>query len=168
MVSNHFPALYSSRLSWLLLLVIVAGGAGVRHLLNMRWTMPQWKPALGAAIVASMVLLWAVLKVGTRANAEATQPAGPVSFGDVRHIIDRRCAVCHSERPTDMSFGGAPAGVMFDTPEQIVAHAARIKERAAIQKTMPPANKTGISEAERAVLGRWDGTIATFRVQLPR
>jgi Predicted membrane protein len=44
---------------------------------------------------------------------------------------------------------------MFDTPEQIVARAARIRERAVIQKTMPLGNKTNISDAERAILDRW-------------
>ena len=47
------------------------------------------------------------------------------------------------------------AGVVFDLPEQIQAHAARIKERAVVTKTMPPANRTHITEGERAILGAW-------------
>jgi uncharacterized membrane protein len=50
---------------------------------------------------------------------------------------------------------------MFDTPQQIMMHAARIRERASISRTMPPANKTGITEAERALLGRWVAAGAT-------
>jgi uncharacterized membrane protein len=63
--------------------------------------------------------------------------------------------VCHSERPTDSTFGKTPAGVMFDTPEQIIARASRIRERAYITATMPPGNKTGITKQERAILGAW-------------
>jgi len=33
--------------------------------------------------------------------------------------------------------------------------AARIRERAFVTRTMPPANKTGITDAERALLGAW-------------
>ncbi len=158
MVSNHFPGIYGHRLNWLLLLVLVAGGAGVRHVLNIRWTFPQWKPVLGAFIGSTMLLLWAIMIFGASTSAaSAVAGTGPGSFEDARHVIDRRCAVCHSERPTDMSFGGAPAGVMFDTPEQIMAHAARIRERAVIQRTMPPGNKTNIDEAERSILDRWSG-----------
>jgi uncharacterized membrane protein len=76
-------------------------------------------------------------------------------------VIDRRCAVCHSARPTDLTYGPAPAGAMFDTPQQIMAHSSRIRERAAILKTMPPANRTHITEAERALLGRWVSAGAT-------
>jgi uncharacterized membrane protein len=156
MVSNHFPALYGHRLNWLILLVLVALGAGVRHILNVRWTLASWKPALGGVVLAGILSLWAIVQFGAAEQpAVAATASGPVTFSDARHIIDRRCAVCHSDRPTDMTFGAAPAGVKFDTEEQIVARAARIRERAAILKSMPPGNKTGISELERDLLGRW-------------
>jgi uncharacterized membrane protein len=57
--------------------------------------------------------------------------------------------------PSDVTFGRTPGGVSFDTPEQIVARAARIRERAVVTRTMPPANKTHITDAERAILARW-------------
>ncbi|MEO5902877.1 MAG: urate hydroxylase PuuD [Gemmatimonadaceae bacterium] len=156
MVSNHFPALYGNRLSWLILLVVVALGAGVRHVLNVRWTMPLWKPALGGVIAAGILSLWAILTFGIAPEPiPAASSSEPVTFADVRHVIDRRCAVCHSERPTDITFGSAPTGVKFDTEEQIIARAARIRERAFVLRSMPPANKTGISDAEREILGRW-------------
>jgi uncharacterized membrane protein len=82
-------------------------------------------------------------------------PSSPPSFAEARHVIDRRCAACHSISPTDSSFGGAPAGVMFDTPEEIAAHVTRINERAVVTRTMPPANKTHITDAERDLLRRW-------------
>jgi len=44
---------------------------------------------------------------------------------------------------------------MFDTPEQILAHVARIRERAVVTRTMPPGNKTNITDVEREMLGQW-------------
>jgi uncharacterized membrane protein len=60
MVSSHYPSLYFHRHSWLLLLVIVACGAGVRHVMNVRYTFGAWKPALAAIIVLAAVLLLAL------------------------------------------------------------------------------------------------------------
>jgi uncharacterized membrane protein len=40
-------------------------------------------------------------------------------------------------------------------------HAARINERAVVTRTMPPANKTGITDDERAIIGRWIAAGAT-------
>ena len=86
-----------------------------------------------------------------------------MTFNEARRIIDRRCAACHSAAPSDLSFGPAPGGVTFDTPEQILAHAARIRARAVMTRTMPPANKTRITDVERALLGRWIALGASTR-----
>jgi uncharacterized membrane protein len=43
----------------------------------------------------------------------------------------------------------------FDTPEQITQHAQQIYQQAVVLKTMPMNNATQITEAERAVIGRW-------------
>jgi uncharacterized membrane protein len=155
MVSNHFSSLYGSRYNWLLLLIIVFGGVAARHALNIRWTFRAWQPALAGAIAATVLLTWAVMRLGApKASAAASYPA-TVSFIDVRHVIDRRCAVCHSESPTDVTFGPAPAGVRFDTQAQIESRSQRIRERAFVTRTMPPGNKTRITDAERALLGAW-------------
>jgi len=165
MVSNHFPSVYGSRYSWLLLLVIIAAGAAVRHLLNIHYTLPSWRLTLGATMVASVALLFGIMRAGASpAPVSSATATGPVTFADARHVIDRRCAVCHSSNPVDLTFGAAPAGVTFDTPEQIAARASRINERAVVTRTMPPNNKTNITDDERAVLARWIAQGA----QLPR
>jgi len=155
MVSNHFSTIYGSRYNWLSMLIIIAGGVAVRHILNIRWTYSWWRPALASAIAATILLIWVVMNRGAPTAVAGPSSSGPVSFADVRHVIDRRCAVCHSARPTDVTFGPAPAGVMFDDRAQIESRAARIRERAFVTRTMPPANKTGITDAERALLGAW-------------
>ena len=156
MVSSHFPALYGHRLNWILLMVLVAAGAGVRYLLNIRFSWPAWKPALAATMVATVALLYGVLQIGpAELPAGPADRSAPATFADARHVIDRRCGACHSAHPSDLSYGGAPLGVKFDTPEQIVAMAARIQVRAVDTRTMPMGNKTRITEDERAVLGRW-------------
>ena len=155
MVIGHFPSVYSNRLSWLLLLVLIAGGAMVRHVLNIRFGFPAWRPALAGTMAATVIALYAILSTGSASAAGGTGSAGQVSFAEVRHVIDRRCGSCHSALQTDSSRGPAPGGVMFDRPEQIVALAPRIDERAVITRTMPPSNKTGITDEERGVLERW-------------
>ena len=156
MVSSHFPSLYGHRMSWLLLLVVVAAGAAVRYVLNLRWTFSAWKPLLGATIAATLALLWGIVRFGAAAAPVISAAStGPVSFEDARHVIDRRCSVCHSESPADMTFGAAPGGVMFDTRDQIESRAARILERGVTTRTMPPGNKTNMTDAERDLMGRW-------------
>ena len=160
MVSNHFPSVYGHRWNWVLLIVIVASGAAVRHALNIRFTNPRWTMTLTATLALGAATLFAILALPSGASnslsaANAAVANRTVSFDEARRIIDRRCAACHSAQPSDLTFGAAPAGVLFDTPEQIASRIARIKERAVLTRTMPPSNKTHITDAERAILARW-------------
>jgi uncharacterized membrane protein len=160
MVSNHFPGVYGHPLSWLLLLVLIAIGAAVRHILNVRFTFSQWKPALGLTLAAGFAVLLLVGRPGGRsggavASVGAANVPAQVTFADARSIIDRRCSACHSATPSITDFGAAPGGVSFDDPERIQALAARIRARAIETRTMPLGNRTHMTERERAVLARW-------------
>jgi uncharacterized membrane protein len=155
MVSGHFPSIYGNRWNWVLLIIIVIGGAWVRHVLNTRFTQPGWQARLAVAMAATTTAIYAIIGIPVARPAMSVDVPGTVTFEDVRHVIDRRCSVCHSAQPVDLTFGPSPAGVSFDSPEQILERVARINERAVVTKTMPPANKTNMTELERAVLAKW-------------
>jgi len=80
---------------------------------------------------------------------------GQVSFADVRLIVARRCAGCHSSAPTTPGIPAAPLGVLLDTPDEIRANAPRIRAVAVDAQTMPLGNLTGMTPEERALVGRW-------------
>jgi len=56
--------------------------------------------------------------------------AVPVTFAEVKQIVDQRCHVCHSAKPRFPGFAEAPKGVMFDTPAQIKRLAPQIMAQA--------------------------------------
>lgn len=152
MLSGHFPALYAGPLSWVVLGVLVVAGAGVRHFLNVRWTFRAWRPALAATIAGSLAALYLLTRP---ARAEPPPAGGEATLEQAYAVIQKRCTVCHSASPADLTFGVAPAGVTFDTPEQVLARMDRIRVRAVETGTMPPANRTHMTDEERALLGRW-------------
>src|SRR5262245_17448922 len=90
MLSNHFPGVYGHESSWLLLLVLIAVGALVRHILNVRFTFRQWIPALSLTLAAGFAVLFVVGRPAASARAgSATVVPAEVSFADARSIIDR-------------------------------------------------------------------------------
>jgi uncharacterized membrane protein len=159
MVSNHFPGMYGHPRSWLLLLVLIAIGASVRHILNIRFTFAQWIPTLGLTLVSGFAALFII---GRQPDA-SSGVAGPVvsdlpaqvTLADARSIIDRRCAACHSANPSITEFGPTPGGVSFDDPARIQALVARIRVRAIETRTMPLGNRTRMTDRERALLALW-------------
>src|SRR5262245_30385238 len=78
-----------------------------------------------------------------------------VEFAEIRAVIAQRCVTCHSQHPTDEAFTAPPLGLVLDTPQQIRRSAQKINARTVITQTMPLANKTEMTDDERAMLGRW-------------
>jgi uncharacterized membrane protein len=128
---------------------MVAGGV-VRLYFNLRhegrgnhWLL--WPAA--ALAMAPLVLL----------TLPRSQPAdgGAVAFAQVQQIVSTRCAGCHASEPTFDGFDAPPAGVIFDTPDQIQKEAQRIYAQAVATEAMPIGNITEMTEAERQVLAAW-------------
>jgi uncharacterized membrane protein len=148
MLSNHFPFTYGHSYAWLILVVLLVIGAWVRHFFNLRhmgrtvW----WIPASAAVAIAVLAIL-------IRPQNESAAGTTAVPFAQVASIVERRCAACHSDHPTKVD--AAPRGIKLDTPEEIKAEAQAIEQQAVQTKTMPLGNVTGMTQAERDVLGRW-------------
>ncbi len=165
MLSNHFSAATSHYLNWLILIVVMIGGAGVRHFMNMRYLGGGKQLARGAwltpAVLSGGIALAGLVLIPHIAKPGLISIDHPVKFTRVQEIIGQRCVPCHSKKPSDDLFHSPPVGVMFDTTRQIKAMAARIKIRAVDLQNMPFNNKTQMTDLERAELGRWldDGAL---------
>ena len=148
MLSNHFPFTYGHSYAWLILVVLLVIGAWVRHFFNLRHMgrTAWWIPASAAVAIAVLAIL-------IRPQNESAAGTATVPFAQVASIIERRCAACHSDHPTKVD--AAPRGIKLDTPEEIKAEAQAIEQQAVQTKAMPLGNVTGMTQAERDVLGRW-------------
>jgi uncharacterized membrane protein len=148
MLSNHFPFTYGHSYAWLILVVLLVIGAWIRHFFNLRHMgRTVWAIPVTAAIAI------AVLAILIRPQTESAAGTPAVPFAQVAKIVGQRCAACHSDHPTRMA--SAPRGVKLDTAAEIKAQAQAIKEQAVQTKAMPLGNVTGMTQAERDLLGRW-------------
>jgi len=77
----------------------------------------------------------------------AAAPAAP-TFAEAKAVLDQRCAMCHNAQLQSKN-------VRLDTAEDIGRHAQALYQQAVVLKTMPLNNATQITDAERALLGRW-------------
>ncbi|WP_375739138.1 urate hydroxylase PuuD [Pseudomonas boanensis] len=89
------------------------------------------------------------------AAAPAQASNGSTSFDKVHSVIQERCTVCHSAKPTSPMFTAAPGGVMLDTPQQIQMLAPKIQAQAVASQIMPLGNITQMTQEERDLIGRW-------------
>jgi uncharacterized membrane protein len=148
MLSNHFPFTYGHSYSWLILVVLLVIGAWVRHFFNLRHLgRTVWAIPITAAIAI------AVLAILIRPQSESGAGTPAVPFAAVARIVDQRCTACHSQQPTKVET--APQGIKFDTAQEIKALASAIAQQAVQTQAMPLGNVTGMTRAERDLLGRW-------------
>jgi uncharacterized membrane protein len=150
MISNHFPVTFGNAYNWAVLAGLTLTSVAVRHFINLyeKGKYEIWILPFAVTGLVALIIVTAPSKVSIKDSA-------PVSFSQVQPIILKRCVPCHSSNPTDDVQKIAPNGILFDTPEQIKSQKERILIRAVQTKTMPQANKTGITEEERALIGSW-------------
>ena len=151
MLSNHFPSTYGHSYSWLVLVALMVTGAWIRHFFNLRHSgRTVWAIPVTAALAIAAVAV-AIRPSGDAGGSAAAATAVP--FARVHTIVQERCVPCHSAHPTKVSV--APKDITFDTADEISAQAALIRRVAVTTKTMPIGNATGMTQAERDVLGAW-------------
>jgi uncharacterized membrane protein len=154
MISNHFPFTYEDAHAWLVLVVLVLIGAWIRHFFNLRHAgrTVWWIPATaGAAAIA--------LAVAMRPDEGGGAPSRTVSDAEAIAIVQQRCVPCHSANPTQPGYDAPPAGITFDSRDQIVERADAIEEQAVRTTAMPLGNVTGMTDQERETLGAWLGSL---------
>jgi len=91
---------------------------------------------------------------GWRPDRVSNEGAEVATLAEVHAIAELRCTACHSATPSDEGFTDAPAGVMFDTPEQLYATRDRVFTQVSTG-IMPPGNLTGLTDQERAAILGW-------------
>jgi len=154
MISHHYPMTYGAERPWLVLALLGATGVAVRHVFNLRHV---HKPTGGAIALSVVLALITVTYVSMEKAGQASAAPAPkgVTYADVAPIFAKHCVQCHSEHPTNPAFTAPPLGVELDSYQHASAVAPRIKAVAVDSEVMPLGNTTGMTPAERQVLGAW-------------
>ncbi len=152
MLSGHYSFTYTHPQNWLVLVVIMLGGALIRQffVVRHRWKLGNASHPLPYALVGIAILAGAIvwLKPPPIAPVAATTKAAPVAYGELRQVVDKHCLTCHGAQVQMKN-------VRLDSAEQLAQHAQGIYQQVVVTKIMPMGNATGMTEAERALVGRW-------------
>ncbi|CAN5437175.1 urate hydroxylase PuuD [soil metagenome] len=156
MISNHYPMITDHPHAWILVGLIVLGGAALRHFLvrhevgdpmeEIAWTLPVIAGALAVA-------LW-MTEPPPRVGAGLT-----VTDAEALAITQTHCVMCHAAVPAHKGFREAPKGVALETIGDLKRHAQQIETQAVRNKSMPLGNETKMTAEERAKLGAWIGAL---------
>ena len=143
MLSNHYGQLHQHPHNWLVLCILMAAGVAIRI-----FFVKRHKGVNSWGAVALALALLAGLVVWMAPQPQAAAAAVPVTVQQVQAIAAQRCLACHAGE-------AAQKGVRLDSADGLIAHKAQIYQQVAVQRTMPLNNATGLTDEERASLGRW-------------
>jgi uncharacterized membrane protein len=153
MIAGHYPLLVSHKLNWLLLAGFSAAAVLIRHFFNLkhRGTM---QPALaaGAAGLFLATVFVASIKPSTAVASDADDK---VPDSVISAMMETHCVSCHAAEPSNTMFPAPPGGVSFETLDAVRDNAFGIRLQTVDSDIMPLGNATGMTEEERATLGRW-------------
>jgi uncharacterized membrane protein len=153
MLSNHYSFTYTHKYNWIVLLLIMLGGAAIRQFFVVRHRFKLGNAgnplpyAMVGVVVLGLSIVWMRPEpaAAPMASAAASQK---VAFGDVKKVLEQRCYMCHGAQVQMKN-------VRLDTPDQVAAHAQGVYQQAVVTKIMPMNNATGMTDAERALLAKW-------------
>jgi uncharacterized membrane protein len=150
MLSNHYGFTYGAKYNWLVLVAIMVAGALIRMSFALRHkALAYGEPVPWRyAVLGTLLLVGVVLAIMPAPQPAQSADAAPVTFAQVQTVVTQRCTLCHGAAMQSK-------GLRFDASEEIVKHAQQIYQQAVVLKTMPMNNATQITDAERALIGRW-------------
>ena len=154
MVSGHYPLLTGHPQAWLLVGLILVGGASARHLLlRIEIGRPFGTLAWAAPLVAACLI--AALWMTAPPPREAGVDVSATDDAEVLHIVHTHCTTCHAHEPASQVFRTPPASLVLETLDDVRRYAPLVEQNAVKTHVMPLGNLSGMSEEERLLLGAW-------------
>lgn len=149
MLSNHYSFLYTHRLNWLVLILMMLAGAAIRQFFVMRhgWKLGRNRHPAGYALVGLAVIAAVVVWLTPRPT-EAARADAPADYAAVQKVLAQRCYQCHGAEVQMKN-------VRLDSPAAVKQHAQAVYQQAVLAKTMPLNNATQMTDGERALVARW-------------
>ena len=156
MISHHYAMTFGAARPWLVLALLGLTGVAVRHVFNLRHRgQPTAKAMAVAAVLALVSVTYVSAEKATLPVRAESAVAGPADWAGGQPIFAKHCTSCHAAKPTSDLVSAPPLGVMLETEAEARQFASRVQKVAVDAEIMPLGNTTGMTRAERDMLGRW-------------
>ena len=159
MLGVHYPIIFATEYSWLILGLILVIGALIRHFFNTKHKglpAPYWTWLAASFLVVCCISL---SYVGGPSKEDYEMSNLNISEDEIHNsaveLVIERCSACHAKEPVWDGLAFAPKGVYLETEAQIIKMANEIYWQSAASWAMPPGNIIWLDDEERALLSEW-------------
>ena len=160
MISNHYPLIYATKYSWIIISIILIIGALIRHFFNIKHTgaKPPYWVCVPIIILGSIIFYISDLGKPKLNNVKNTatliQLIPEKTLVSAQEIIVSKCSMCHAKEPLWENMKNAPKLVNLETPTDIINNINNIYKQSVLSYAMPPGNISFLEENERSLINQ--------------
>ncbi len=158
MISNHYPLIYATKYSWIIISIILIIGALIRHFFNIKHTgaKPPYWVCVPIIILGSIIFYISDLGKPKLNNVKNTATLIELipekTLVSAQDIIVSKCSMCHAKEPLWENMENAPKLVNLETPTDIINNIDNIYKQSVLSYAMPPGNISFLEENERSLI----------------
>lgn len=160
MISNHYPLIYATKYSWIIISIILIIGALIRHFFNIKHTgaKPPYWVCVPIIILGSIIFYISDLGKPKLNNVKNTATLIELipekTLVSAQEIIVSKCSMCHAKEPLWENMKNAPKLVNLETPTDIINNIDNIYKQSVLSYAMPPGNISFLEQNERSLINQ--------------
>ena len=156
MIGNHYPFVYATTYSWVIISLILIVGALIRHFFNIKHTgekPPYWVLFPIIILITLSIYISYIgkpnLKLNNKSNVELISKIPKLILTNAEEVIITKCSMCHAREPLWENMKSAPKLILLETQQDIIKNINSIYKQSVVSFAMPPGNITFLELAER-------------------
>ena len=156
MIGNHYPFVYATTYSWIIISLILIVGALIRHFFNIKHTgekPPYWVLLPIIILITLSIYISYIgkpnLKLNNKSNVELISKIPKLILTNAEEVIITKCSMCHAREPLWENMKSAPKLILLETQQDIIKNINSIYKQSVVSFAMPPGNITFLELAER-------------------
>ena len=160
MISNHYPLIYATKYSWIIISIILIIGALIRHFFNIKHTgaKPPYWVCVPIIILGSIIFYISDLgkpKLNNIKNtANLIELIPEKTLLSAQEVIVSKCSMCHAKEPLWENMKNAPKLVNLETSIDIINNIDSIYKQSVLSYAMPPGNISFLEDNERSLINQ--------------
>ena len=163
MIGGHYPIIFATEYSWLILGLILIIGALIRHFFNTKHKglpAPYWTWLVASFLaVCSVLLSYAGAPNNNVYEVSNLNMTKEEIHKTAVELVIERCSSCHAREPLWEGLAFAPKGIHLETEEEVLKMANEIYWQSAASWAMPPGNIIWLEDEERVLLSEWHASL---------
>lgn len=160
MISNHYPLIYATKYSWIIISIILIIGALIRHFFNIKHTgvKPPYWVCVPIIILGSIIFYISDLgkpKLNNIKNTATLIELIPEkTMVSAQEVIVSKCSMCHAKEPLWENMKNAPKLVNLETSIDIINNIDSLYKQSVLSYAMPPGNISFLEDNERSLINQ--------------